>query len=60
MQSNFWAGSKDLDWYIQNILGPVKGQGIKYLHYVKVRYSKICASLLILIPVNLTSEKLSW
>ena len=35
MQLNFWAGSKDLDWYIQNILGPVKGQGIKLFFTLK-------------------------
>ena len=28
MQSNFWAGSKNLDRQ-KNLLGPVKGQGIR-------------------------------
>ena len=40
MQSNFWSGSKNLDRLkkfgpAQNILGPVKGQGIKFINSYK-------------------------
>ena len=34
MQSNFWAGSKNLDRHKFN-LGPVKGQGIRYKYLSK-------------------------
>ena len=32
MLSNFWAGTKYLDQH-QNILGPVKGQGINFISF---------------------------
>ena len=35
MQSNFWNGSKNLDQH-KTFLGPVKGQGKRIIHLLRV------------------------
>ena len=35
---NFWSGTKNLDQPAQNILGPVKGQGINAIHIIEYHF----------------------
>ena len=61
MQSNFWAGSKKFG-QAQNILGPVKGQGITivFSHSQVLTERKSSASFVLTPPFHVNTWTGTW